>query len=76
MKVTLTMSPADIDAALVRDEQINAPQFLDQWVRDEKARIIRFRQWWRDEAKKNSDAFPPSLSPGDWDEQYRCWSEG
>jgi hypothetical protein len=48
---------------------------LDEWIKDEIARIYRFRALWLDKQSKDPEIYPAELSAGEWDEQYRYFDD-
>ena len=47
---------------------------VDEWVQEEIKRIEAFREKWRAENLKDAEIYPSEMDPGEWDEQYRCWT--
>lgn len=50
---------------------------LDDWLDEERRRLVQFEQYWRDRArlKENEKMFPMNMAAGEWDEQYRAYTE-
>lgn len=48
---------------------------LDEFMREELSRISRFGAMWHREHRRNEEAFPMEMEPGEWDEQYRAFEE-
>ena len=49
---------------------------LDQFVEEEKKRILRFQSYWHNKRLEESKSqWPLNMTPGEWDEQFRCFEE-
>jgi hypothetical protein len=48
---------------------------IEEWVSEEKKRLDRFADMFRDGQQKIPDLFPNKLPSGEWDEQYRIYDE-
>jgi len=49
--------------------------FHEEWLVTEVDRLRRFVNWWKAEGKNDPEIYPEKIALGEWDEQYRCWSE-
>jgi hypothetical protein len=45
------------------------------WIEQEIAALKRFRTHWEEGMARAPKHWPERLSLGEWDEQYRAWSE-
>ena len=48
--------------------------YLSTWFSRELANMQIFFDYWKENQKKNPEAFPDKMPEGEWDEQYRIWS--
>jgi len=48
---------------------------LDDWKGFEQAQLNAFVDYYRDRMADNPDYFPEMLPAGEFDEQYRIWTE-
>lgn len=48
---------------------------VDQWVAEEIARLQRFAAWWAKGTLADAEVFPAMFPCGEWDEQYRCFTD-
>lgn len=49
---------------------------LLQWVEEERIRLAKFEKWWAENrAAFGSDLYPANMDAGEWDEQFRAWSD-
>jgi hypothetical protein len=48
---------------------------IDAWLKEERQRLETFVAAWKRDAEASPDMFPELLPPGEWDEQYRGYSE-
>ncbi len=46
-----------------------------EWSSEEKKRIDRFVDSWREGNTQNPEHFPNEMPEGEWDEQYRGYDE-
>jgi hypothetical protein len=48
---------------------------LDNWLAAERERLEQFARYWRDNRESMPDEFPAEMPTGEWDEQYRAYTE-
>jgi hypothetical protein len=48
---------------------------LDDFVKEEIARILAFQKYWKKEQGINPDGFPIEMREGDWVEQLNIWEQ-
>jgi hypothetical protein len=48
---------------------------LIEWISGELSRLNGFVEYWRSHHEEDAEHFPDELPPGEWDEQYKSWSE-
>jgi hypothetical protein len=48
---------------------------LEQFLIRLNADMLAFEVWWRDNMKSLPDEFPSKMKPGEWNEEYRNYTE-
>lgn len=49
--------------------------YLDEWLAEERERLMRFENMWRKENNANPEHYPLTMEPSDWDEAIATFSE-
>ena len=61
----------------LKPEEANPELTFEEFMEEQRKELENFNTWWRSQqAEDGTDRFPDKMSAGDWDEQYRIWSEG
>lgn len=43
---------------------------IDEYIKMEKALLDKFRQWWAQQRRNNTDQYPTELNAAEWFERY------
>jgi hypothetical protein len=56
-------------------KDMDEPLSLEQWAAGERVMLESFVAHWKHRRTEEPEHFPPMLNSGEWDEQFRAYTE-